>query len=132
MSKGLEALETLFNDLENASIDLARADLEEYKTIEKELKEHEQYKAIGQEFGIDLKILFKAFKKVDDYYNENEVVYMKSSKGEIFTVKGISLHYCPCSFFITPNYDPEGKSRFMTYWLKDYGKTWALTREELE
>ena len=91
-----------------------------------------EYKAIEKELGIDLKILLKAFKKVEDYYNKNEVVYMKSSNGEIFTVKGISLHYCPCRFFITPNYDREGKSQFMTYWLKDYGKTWALTREELE
>lgn len=38
MSKSLDALNTIFNDLENASIDLARADLEEYKIIEKELK----------------------------------------------------------------------------------------------
>ena len=132
MSKELEALETVFKDIEQCSIDLARADLDEYKLIEAALKEHEQYKAVEKELGVDLKILLKAFKKVDDYYNKNEVVYMKSHDGEIFAVKGISLHYCPCRFFITPNYDREGKSQFMTYWLKDYGKTWALTKEELE
>lgn len=135
MSKELEAFKEIRNSntlvytpLGYEEIDIKDYYAEEFNIVEQALEEHE---AVEQEFGINLKILLKAFKKVDDYDNKNEVVYMKSRNGEIFAVKGISLHYCPCNFFIAPNYDREGKSQFMTYWIKDYGKTWALTIEEL-
>ena len=55
--KSLEALNTIFNDLENASIDLARADLEEYKIIEKELKAFEILKTKR----VQLDTLFSVF-----------------------------------------------------------------------
>lgn len=95
---------------------------EELTELEKELKEYKQYKAIEQELGIDLATLFKALDKKQRIFVLNEydmrVVELpvryasrKLVDGEIF----INISGC-----------------FANFKIKDYGKWWALTKEELE
>lgn len=110
MIKGLEALEHL-----NKNIIVAEDIDEDFNTIEKELKEHEQYKTIEQELGIDLITLFKALK--------------------CFYAKDMDI-YCshPNPFYLTCGKQGEWYISWIAhdYKISDYGKTWALTREELE
>lgn len=94
------------------------------KEQENELQKiKEQYKNIEEELGIDLITLFKALKNG---------VYWKGSG--IFSPKKIGIY-----FEEKPELDIENKMlRHILYQhnidnvkLKDYGKTWALTEEEL-
>lgn len=130
MSEVLEALKKVKWKLEDEGI--LGKEYELCDTIEKALKEHEQYKAIEEELGIDLTLLGKALKAIKyiDHYKE-KFFYVKGSSGTIYPVQGAELCYCPTKFFISIISRNEDM-RFMTYWLDDYGKTWALTREELE
>lgn len=85
-----------------------------YDFLKEENKELLQYKQLEEELGIDLIILFKALK-------------------EGFVTR--HARYTGHGFYI----DFERKcihlgSAFMwsdTFYFKDYGKTWALTKEEL-
>ena len=76
-----------------------------------------QLEDIEDELGIDLVILFKALK--------NGGVYVKNSFTEDTAIKMHSFQVC-------------GDDSGITIWsqvrlnAKDYGKTWALTKEELE
>ena len=139
MSKELEALKEIRNSntlvytpLGYEEIDIKDYYAEEFNIVEQALKEHEQHKAIKQEFGIDLALLSKALKAIKciDHYKE-KFFYVKGSSGTIYPVQGAELCYCPTKFFIRIISRNEDM-RFMTYWLEDYGKTWALTKEELE
>lgn len=135
MSKELEALETLFKDIEQCSIDLARADLDEYKLIEVALKEHEQYKAIEERLGIDLIKHLKlqldgGYFKVPDRVVEEFCTSFKPNEivGRIpdsVSPEGIRLTY----------YDKWDNTcepiKYFYSWANE-GKTWALTKEELE
>lgn len=117
MSKGLEALERLFKDIEYCSIDVARADLDDYKIIEKELKELEQYKAIEQELGIDLITLFKLVKSKKIYSFGHDNIMENSISGINIYDNTITIWngYCHSN-----------------YPLSEYGKSFALTKEELK
>ena len=92
--------------------------LNEIGDLRNELK---QYKNIEDELGIDLITLFKA------------------SQSETITIKGIDFDYEVDEYHFdlrnkyivvqllrNDNYETE------VYYFKDYGKTWALTKEELE
>lgn len=134
MSKSLEALEIIKNYKEWRNV----ADITGYKkervklayndelkplfyTIEKELKEYEQYKTTEKEFGIDLLTLIKALKNgiyssfVD---SSNKRIILKSN--EVLLLK--TLDGLDCFF-------EDNDERFLLF--SDYGKTWALTKEEL-
>jgi len=99
---------------------------EELTELEIELKEHEQYKAIEEELGIDLVKIFTAFK--------NNLIYAKNPYGfdtdtKIVEAFKISIERGRiCGSFSLPSemFNHAG------WKLADYGKTWALTREELE
>lgn len=126
MSEGLEKLALIQKVFEKLAdwnaYDLAKLD-KDYETnfdldfleIEKALKEHEQYKTVEQKLGIDL----VTKNKVEQ---SNEVYVEGLGIAEIMNYyrTGISLD----------KYDASGNQMFLRY--KDYGKTWALTREELE
>ena len=114
MSKGLEALERLKNTLlaEGYWQDI----LQDVSIIEKELKEHEQNKAIEQELGIDLLTKNKIEK--------SHVVYRKGFDSCEEIEKHNRLGVC------LDKYDLSGNQIFLPY--NQYGKTWALTKEELE
>ena len=103
--------------------------------IGKDLEQLEKYKSIEEELGIDLITLFKALK--DGFYIKynGEIVH-------IFPDKHITINfwYKIINVFVPPKFfiDCKKGTNYLSetideeYWFKDYGKTWALTKEELE
>lgn len=93
----------------------------DYSTLPKEdfdllFEKVEQYKDIEKELGIDLATLYKCFKSTKFYVKNlfNEIIEVKSDIVRFDMGNGyvyFGADYCP---------------------LSSYGKTWALTREELE
>lgn len=79
-----------------------------------------QLEDIEEELGIDLATLFKALK-----YG----VFTKNRKGIHFTNRvHIGRNWIDCLFVSTQTRNTTHRIKQ----LKDYGKTWALTKEELE
>lgn len=84
-----------------------------------------QLEDIEEELGIDLITLFKALKNGFWSIDKNKHIYkMKPTKGN----GGAMSYYASLDYIITEDtyYDEE------YFLLKDYGKTWALTRKEIE
>lgn len=79
-----------------------------------------QLEDIEEELGIDLITLFKALKNgIKAKWEQNEIV-------EITILGGCQLWLNKKCFQLV---DYNGKE--WSYYFKDYGKTWALTKEEL-
>ena len=100
--------------------------LEEYHQLEEDLDKLEQYKNIEEKLGINLIILFKALK--EGYFFKKDTGEIVSVQDSFFNYYRHNLYYCIEGWYI---YSKNGYSRFDVR-LKDYGKTWALTKEELE
>ena len=90
---------------------------------------------IEEELGIDLITLFKALK--DGFYIKynDKIVHIFPDKHITinFWYKTINV-FIPPKFFIDCKKGTDYLSEAIDeeYWFKDYGKTWALTKEELE
>ena len=98
---------------------------EKITRIEEALDKLGRYEDIEEEIGIDLITLFKALKNGFWSIDKNKHIYkMKPTEGN----GGAMSYYASLDYIITEDtyYDEE------YFLLKDYGKTWALTREELE
>lgn len=101
-------------------------------SIYKKLKSLED---IEEELGIDLITLFKALK--DGFYIKynGEIIHIFPDKHITinFWYKIINV-FIPPKFFIDCKKGANNLSETIDeeYWFKDYGKTWALTKEELE
>lgn len=114
MSKGLDLIKRQEAELidgyptGNVYIGLAQGELNE---LEKELKEHEQYKAIEKEIGIDLITLLKV-----------------QTMGAYF--KGKDKKWIPMTDYNEKCFKLS-ETEIYRFYFKDYGKTWALTKEEL-
>ena len=91
----------------------------ELDTIEKDLDRLEEYRKIEKEHGIDLITLFKALKGI----------WVKSTNGDVYYVG--SPYLC---FSENEKRELEFQFRVGDTWykVKDYGNTYALTKEELE
>lgn len=85
-----------------------------FKDILETVKE---YKKIEEDLGIDLVTLFKALK--------NGFYTIREDLGLITDARLVLNHTYPKFEFIRDN-------SMYFYSLKDYGETWALTKEELE
>lgn len=84
-----------------------------------------RYEDIEEELGIDFITLFKALKNGFYSIDKNKHIYtMKPTKGN-----GGSINFYTCLECIIAE-DTFGDQYIFS--LKDYGKTWALTKEELE
>ena len=99
---------------------------QKFEIIEKDLDLLEEHRKIEDELGIDLITFHKALK--------NGVYYKVINKdslncGKIFFDKHVLWGWNIDSY---GNYFAMMQSQMQTFNLKDYGKTWALTREELE
>lgn len=81
------------------------------------------YKCIEEELGIDLITLFEALKNGFYAYKDNHIIKLKSEEGNC----GAMCFYVSYDCIIAENVFDEQ----YIYLLKDYGKTWALTKEEL-
>ena len=90
---------------------------------------------LEEELGIDLSTLFKALK--DGFYIKynDKIVHILPDKHITinFWYKTINV-FIPPKFFIDCKKGTDYLSEEIDeeYWFKDYGETWALTREELE
>ena len=87
----------------------------EYEIVENTLQ---QYKSIEEELGVDLITFFKALKhgfyaRGLDY--KQHAVSFKKSKNGLYRFTDVDKYHM----------------EYMTWFLTDYGKTWALTKEEL-
>lgn len=99
----------------------------QHKAIcEQAIKECYEYKCIEEELGIDLATLFKAL---------SNGIWVKFAGEKPYHVKApISLKGIDIAgqvFHFTLCY-PISYNTIQELLLKDYGKTWALTKEELE
>lgn len=94
-----------------------------------------QLEDIEDELKIDLITLFKALK--DGFYIKynDKIVHIFPDKHITinFWYKTINV-FIPPKFFIDCKKGANNLSETIDeeYWFKDYGKTWALTKEELE
>lgn len=90
---------------------------QQYEQIGKDLNLFEEYKKIEEELGIDLITLFKALKQ-----------------GGVYVKYGNKVDWC----LMMKNFEIFGDGNEILLMSqiklnpKDYGKTWALTKEELE
>ena len=94
------------------------------ETIEKDLDQLEEYRKIEEELGIDLIKAVELCKQV----NSKKVVYTKERWG-IDTIK--ILDELDIELFSHRLYKNFG-GVYVSLDLYEYGKTWALTKEELE
>ena len=151
MSKGLEALKGLhskalksvrggFQELQKNSID------REYKTIEKELKDKED---IEKELGMSLSQFFKITKTQSLWWKDRHTKTTHHIESEFISIKpywsigaGIMFefswndrqitYYRGTDVVIRGDESPINLPHIYLYLRgDDYGKTWALTKEEL-
>lgn len=115
MSKALEAL---YRMIYNGYV---HSDCKELKIIEKALKEHEQCQAIEENLGIDLVTYFKVKRQNYIYYKSLDGSIRKSKVWAQF------FGYDWCWYIRNPKKKDRKRVR-----MKHYGKTWALTEEELK
>ena len=133
MSKELEALEKI-----KKCLFWSDEGLNDIAIIEAALKENEQYKAIEEELGLPLKVwvylakkeLNKDFSKV---YIEN-TIDDERQRQRFMSVNGRPQRHIICIDFDKKLFQLQGTSN---EWcnkvpFSDYGKTIALTKEELE
>ena len=84
---------------------------------------------IEEELGIDLITLFKALK--DGIWTNQEQWYGDEKQGEIRFFQ-VRLLLEENAIGCIHNSMWKGKEVIRTLYFKDYGKTWALTKEKLE
>ena len=90
---------------------------------------------IEEELGIDLLTLFAALNKGFYIKYNDKIVHISPDKHIT-----INFWYNTINVFIPPKFfidckkgtDYSSKEIDEEYWFEDYGKTWALTKEELE
>ena len=97
------------------------------ETIEKDLDQLEEYRKIEEELGIDLIKAVELCKQV----NSKKVVYIKDEWGT-YPIKILDyLDDLDVELFSHRLYKNVG-GVYVSLDLYEYGKTWALTKEELE
>ena len=94
------------------------------ETIEKDLERLEKYKSIEDGLGIDLIKAVELCKQV----NSKKVVYIKDEWG-IYPIKILDI--LDVELFNHRLYS-NSRGIYVSLDLFNYGKTWALTKEELE
>ena len=95
------------------------------RPIEKDLEVLEEYRKIEEELGIDLITLFN----IDKQLNTKKEIWFKIEDEieENFRFDSYYIIDLKHKAFVKIEYEPLDYLYF-----KDYGKTWALTKEELE
>lgn len=84
-----------------------------------------EYKTIEEELGIELRVYHKLMSML--YCSEPNILYIKD-KDKIVRVSVLEINYCKKKiiFYKDSSYNDD-----YVYGFIQYGKTWALTREEL-
>ena len=91
-------------------------DYDNIDDLVKDFQDLQEYRKIEDELGINLITLFKALKDGIFIKGDESVIDIRDDR--------LYLSYIPEKWFIE-HYD------LGTFSFKDYGKTWALTKEEL-
>ena len=97
--------------------------------IEKDLEALEEHRKIEEELGIDLITLFEALR--NGIWTNQEQCYGDEKQGKIRFFQ-VRLLLEENAVGCIHNSMWKGKEVIRTLYFKDYGKTWALTKEELE
>jgi hypothetical protein len=115
---GLEALKSL-SQMVDTGLDYTQEDKErEVSIIEKELKKSSELEDIEDKWGIDLITLSKAL---------TNGIWVKL---EYFGCKTTNIVFEKAFYFgkVIDEEKPVIRADLREYYLKDYGKTWALTK----
>lgn len=96
------------------------------RTIKKDLDRLEEYRKIEKELSMELKVYHKLMNML--YCGEPNILYVKD-KDMIIQVGVLEIDYCKKKiiFYKDSSYNDDYVCGFI-----QYGKMWALTREELE
>ena len=126
-----EALKDI-KDVLDMLINFARLNINEdikkqkFEIIKKDLDLLEEYRKIEKELGIDLKVYHKLMNML--YCGEPNILYIKD-KDKIVQVGILEIDYCKKKIIF---YKDKSYNEDYVYGFIQYGKTWALTMEELE
>lgn len=90
-----------------------------------------QYEDIEEELGIDLLTLFKALKNGIWYKVNHEVNQFIPDEG-MHIVADCNGSEERTNYWLLSVIDLNSKECLIDFWVDNYGKTWALTKEELE
>lgn len=96
---------------------------EEYETIKKDLEVLKKYHQIEEELGIDLITLFKGLK--------GGVYYFTTMNQLTKDYVWLADNYMSFAASDKLSYSFRTSFEHRTLFFQDYGKTWALTKEEL-
>ena len=103
--------------------------LQEYQELYKRLEVLEEYRKIEEDLGMNLITLFKALR--NGIWTNQEQCYGDEKQGKIRFFQ-VRLLLEENAVGCIHNSMWKGKEVIRTLYFKDYGKTWALTKEELE
>lgn len=120
----------LTKDLCTPHDDTTYADIVKY-AVDREnivLTRLKHYEDIEEELGIDLIFLFRILKNRKIMYKYDVGILRPKILIEEFKIDGLAFDDGQYGLWIYDKYEDNG---FFVY-TKDYGKTWALTREELK
>ena len=115
LKKELKKTKKEFKEFAKGADEIERMFYENLTKNKKLEEENQRYKAIEKELGIDLMTKHKVEESNEVYVEGLGIVEVMN-----YYRTGISLD----------KYDASGNQMFLRY--KDYGITWALTKEELE
>lgn len=101
-------------------------DSSHYETIKKDLEVLEKLKDVEEEIGMELKVYHKLMNML--YCGEPNILYVKD-KDMIIQVSVLEIDYCKKKIIF---YKDNSYNADYVYGFIQYGKTFALTREELE
>ena len=107
-----------FKELKENAQEICEWELDRLKIIEKDLERLEKLEDIEEKLGCPLEVVFKALKQMFVFHKENVKI-------EILLLNIKSNDFYLYGFV-------EDTTQDVHINLKDYGKTWALTREDLE
>lgn len=101
-------------------------DSSHYERIKKDLEKLEEYKQLEEELGMELKVYHKLMNML--YCGEPNILYVKD-KDMIIQVSVLEIDYCKKKIIF---YKDNSYNADYVYGFIQYGKTFALTRKELE
>ena len=133
MSKELKTWENLLEGYDKNEDVIYFADKDKLDTIEVALKEHEQYKAFEEEAGISVLLLIRLIKYLDKVYRYDldEPFYVKDMlSGEVNPITPVYLGLDLENKRLVESYNADEPWE-TEYSFSEYGKTWALAKEEL-
>ena len=128
MSKELEALDRLNMYAECAECDYCSNPDEDYKIVEKALKEHEQYKNIEEQLSINLPTFFEIMEAP-------EIFVLRD--GKIIDIASCDIRWASAkrgyiSVILEETHNKDAMCTiYGNYYFKDFGKTWALKYKDL-